>query len=251
MRDAIATKNEVSIHRGETAMLAKEMADSYEKSVQFYQNEYKLTRSKAEKEAIAKNTDYLDRIRAIPADKVADYDLRSLHDHDPAEAVAKWGEVKTAAVDELESGVRSATLTNWETPYERAQFLAIRHAIIDEWRPAGGLELTLIDQMANCHSGFMYWLKDFERLKDREVDRREIESEDSFAKWNKTYLPPRVGEAEYVERALKMADRYQRMFMRSLRALRDLRRYTPRIMIHNQGQVNIGQQQVNQVETGK
>ncbi len=49
----------------------------------------------------------------------------------------------------------------------------------------------------------------------------------------------------------EMVDRYQRMFMRSLRALRDLRRYTPRIMIHNQGQVNIGQQQVNQVEAGK
>ena len=159
--------------------------------------------------------------------------------------------MKTAAADELASGARSATLTNWETPYERAQFLAIRHAMIDEWQPAGGLELILIDQMAHCHSGFMYWLQDFERLKDREVNRREIDGEESLAKWNKTYIPPRVGEAEYVERALKMADRFQRMFMRSLRALRDLSRYAPKITIHNEGQVNIAQQLVNQVETGK
>ena len=54
-----------------------------------------------------------------------------------------------------------------------------------------------------------------------------------------------MSEAAYVERALKMADRFQRMYMRTLRALRDLRRYSPKIMIHNQGQVNIGEQQVN------
>ena len=83
------------------------------------------------------------------------------------------------------------------------------------------------------------------------IPQREIDEEERSVGWTKTYLPPRVGEAAYVERALKMADRFQRMFMRSLRALRDLRRYTPRIMIHNQGQVNIAQQQVNQVETGK
>jgi len=82
------------------------------------------------------------------------------------------------------------------------------------------------------------------------VDQREIDEEERSVGWT-TYLPPRVKEAEYVERALKMADRYQRMSMLSLRALRDLRRYTPRIMIHNQGQVNIGQQQANQVKTGK
>ena len=60
--------------------------------------------------------------------------------------------------------------------------------------------------------------------------------------WTREYLPPRVGEAEYVERALKMADRFLRMFLRTLRALRDLCRYTAKIMIHNQGQVNIGEQ---------
>ena len=38
----------------------------------------------------------------------------------------------------------------------------------------------------------------------------------------------------------------QGMFLRSLRALRDLRRYVHKITIHNEGQVNIGQNQVNQ-----
>ena len=44
-----------------------------------------------------------------------------------------------------------------------------------------------------------------------------------------------------------MADRFQRMYMRTLRALRDLRRYSSKIMINNPAQVNIGEKQFNQV----
>ena len=42
-----------------------------------------------------------------------------------------------------------------------------------------------------------------------------------------------------------MVDRFNKLFLRTLRALRDLRRYAPTVMIYNAGQVNIGQQQVN------
>ncbi len=42
-----------------------------------------------------------------------------------------------------------------------------------------------------------------------------------------------------------MVDRFNRLFLRTLRALRDLRRYAPAVTIQNAGQVNIGAQQVN------
>jgi hypothetical protein len=42
-----------------------------------------------------------------------------------------------------------------------------------------------------------------------------------------------------------MVDRFNRIFLRTLRALRDLRRYTPAVIVQNAGQVNIGEQQVN------
>ena len=45
-----------------------------------------------------------------------------------------------------------------------------------------------------------------------------------------------------------MADRYQRAFQRTLRAMRDLRRYSTPVTINNPQQVNIageGGQQVN------
>ena len=41
-----------------------------------------------------------------------------------------------------------------------------------------------------------------------------------------------------------MVDRFNRMLLRTLRGLRDLRRYAP-VVIQSAGQVNVGAQQVN------
>jgi hypothetical protein len=40
-------------------------------------------------------------------------------------------------------------------------------------------------------------------------------------------------------------DRFDRIFLRTLRALRNLRRQTPGVVVQNAGQVNVGGQQVN------
>ena len=45
-----------------------------------------------------------------------------------------------------------------------------------------------------------------------------------------------------------MVDRWNRMFLRCLRALRDMRRYMPPVVVNNPGPVNIAQQQVNVAE---
>ena len=42
-----------------------------------------------------------------------------------------------------------------------------------------------------------------------------------------------------------MVDRFNRLFLRTLRALRDLRRYAPSVTVQHAAQVNIGGQQVN------
>jgi hypothetical protein len=49
---------------------------------------------------------------------------------------------------------------------------------------------------------------------------------------------PYVHEQAAVEHAAQMADRWNRIYMRTLRNLRDLRRYSP-VMINNAQQVNI------------
>jgi hypothetical protein len=50
-----------------------------------------------------------------------------------------------------------------------------------------------------------------------------------------------------IEQAATMVERFNRLFLRTLRALRGLRRYGP-VVVHQAGQVNVGQQQVNVVQ---
>jgi hypothetical protein len=40
-----------------------------------------------------------------------------------------------------------------------------------------------------------------------------------------------------------MVDRFNRIFLRTLRALRDLRKHAPTVVVQNAGQVNVGEQQ--------
>ncbi len=59
---------------------------------------------------------------------------------------------------------------------------------------------------------------------------------------------PYVREQDAVQHAASMADRWQRMYFRAIRNLREWRRYTPQVTINNPNQVNIatdGGQQVN------
>jgi hypothetical protein len=61
------------------------------------------------------------------------------------------------------------------------------------------------------------------------------------------WLPPTLSEQAAIEHAVQIADRFNRIFMRTLRQVRDLRRYSP-VTINNPNQVNIandGGQQIN------
>ena len=64
-------------------------------------------------------------------------------------------------------------------------------------------------------------------------------------------MPPRVGEHEATVGAVEMVDRWNRTFLRNLRALRDLRRYAVNVTIQGPGQVNVGERQVNVADLGR
>ena len=55
---------------------------------------------------------------------------------------------------------------------------------------------------------------------------------------------PYQSEADAVDQAHRLADGYNRQFLRVLRPLRDLRRYAP-VVIQKAQQVNVASQQVN------
>jgi hypothetical protein len=54
-----------------------------------------------------------------------------------------------------------------------------------------------------------------------------------------------VTDYQATEQAARMVERFHRLFLRTVRALQDLRRQAPPVVVRRAAQVNIGQQQVN------
>ena len=181
-----------------------------------------------------------------PGRQVSWTDLDRLATARPEAMLEKWASMKDQARAELESGQRACTVLGRTEPWERAQYLAVRQSMVEAWQPQGGIELSLVEQMAQSYACWMTWLEDFHYLQRTEVARRRVDDEEAVLRFNEQYVPPRVSEVEYADRALQMAERFQRMYLRSLRALRDLRRYGNSVTIHNTGPMTVGgNQQVN------
>ncbi len=179
--------------------------------------------------------------------------LSTIYARDPDAAEELWTEMQEQARQELDSGHRAAEVfesTEWQQePWKRAQYLAIRDGFIEVWQPRGTLERTMIDMLAESFVMFQHWTGVHYYRATSEAKALPTEKEIKFAKKHKgEWWPPRVYEQEAIEQAAAMADRFNRIFLRTLRNLRDLRRYTAAVTINNPEQVNIaadGGQQVN------
>ena len=88
--------------------------------------------------------------------------------------------------------------------------------------------------MAQAHSCYLSWLH-----RQHVQASSESRTQDAKLEEGGYWVPPRVDTAQAMDQAATMADRFQRLFLRSLRALRDLRRYTATIVVASAGQVNV------------
>ncbi|MCA1575846.1 MAG: hypothetical protein LC794_00625 [Acidobacteria bacterium] len=168
--------------------------------------------------------------------------IAALAEVNPDDALTLWTRVLKAADDELESGKRSAKVVGHNAdPFERARYLAIRDAFVDQWQPLGGIESAMIEMMAVAFSLQLYWCG---IAHDRAIgvhnDQRESLKRYASSGWKSPYQL----EADAVDQAHRFANGYNRQFLRVLRQLRDLRRYAP-VVIQNAQQVSVGNQQVN------
>jgi hypothetical protein len=176
-----------------------------------------------------------------------------------------WEMIKREAALEFETGHRAASAfepADYMTDaWNRASYLGIRESFCDEWQPNGGIELSMIDAIAQAWLQLQYWTE--QSVKRARTRPREENSQ--FHQWkqqnrlaspkqwdNGSWDIPTVSEQAAVEHAAQMADRWQRMYFRAIRNLRDWRRYTPQVTINNPQQVNIateGGQQINIAKT--
>ncbi|MDQ3648900.1 MAG: hypothetical protein M3458_01215 [Acidobacteriota bacterium] len=202
-----------------------------------------------------------DSLMSLPLDIINFVDISELWAAAPRVAEAYWERVKSEGRDEFESGhlASKAMLPakDMRSMWTTACYIGLRESLADEWQPRGGIELSLIDMMAQAFLQCQYWTEQTV-LRSQTAPREEAYEYTRWknyqrgvktASWEDGYWDiPYVREQEAVEHAAQMADRWNRIYMRTLRNLRDLRRYMPQVTITNAQQVNIaadGGQQVN------
>ncbi len=201
----------------------------------------------------------LSRLNSIPVDSISFLDLAELWGASPHHAERMWQRIKDEAQAEFESGHLAAgvfTSVEWmREAWRKARYLGLRQSFVEEWQPKGGIELALVDMLAQSFFQYLYWTEEAVKRSQTEP-RREAEdyiqwkeakaAEREASGWGPGYWDiPYVREQQALEHAAQMADRYNRLFLRTLRQLRDLRRYAPPVIVNNGGQVNVANQQVN------
>lgn len=249
--------------------LLRVMGKHFGQMVAYYRSEAggSLTLEEARKEVYRQNiTDdeaikLFDELMRLPADFISFNNLMELNDNSPAMAQNLWEMIKREAGREFESGHRAAAAFEpadyMMDAWNRASYLGLRESLIEEWQPKGGVELTMIDTVAQAWLMLQHWTEQSVR-RSKTQPRQENNQFYEWKKWQQQANPkqwvggfwdvPYVSEQQAVEHAAQMADRWQRMYFRAIRNLRDWRRYTPQLTINNAKQVNIATdsgQQIN------
>jgi hypothetical protein len=229
--------------------LAREMAVAFSQMIEHYRKVYTLAPQEALARAGEPNPSYEESVLNCPPDQVSWLALEAFAQRDAERAQRRWEEVKRAARDERRSGHRAArTLEGCEgfnsSCWGRAMLLAIRAELAEAWRPRDAQERELIDQMAQFQALLEHWQETatlYTSLASR-CKKRTPDGRDRFE-------PPRVSDVEALGEAMGMVERWHRLYLRALRALQDLRRRGPSVVVRRAAQVNIGEQQLN-VTTG-
>lgn len=226
----------------EAGALAGEMGKSFGQMVKIYEEHFSLTREEAIRRTIEAPADGGHQSLDGPPDQVNWFDLHSIARTDPDRATARWEEIKREALEEVRSGHRAAKAVETvnDSAWQRAQFLALRKELAADWQPRNGIERQLIDTMAQAQVGYLSWLQIV-------TIRGSLESvtNDRLHKEEGKWGPPRQRDADALEQAAAMMDRFNRIFLRTLRALCDMRRHSNPVIVQKGGQMNVAQQQVN------
>jgi|SRR5262245_13287746 len=226
--------------------LAAELAAAFGLLVGHYRDHHQLSPDEARARAADTPDQRVERSLTCPPSAVSWNDLERIERRDPAQALARWQEIKDAARGEVRSGHRAARALEGldSCCWTRARFLAIRSELSAAWRPRNAAEQHLIDQMAQAQELIWQW-QDTLTAYYQTTSSRSSRGNGIDQRFN----TPRVSDADALEQAARMVERFHAMYLRSLAALRQLRRQPP-VVVRTAGQVNIGQQQVNVTTPG-
>jgi hypothetical protein len=222
--------------------LARATAAAFANLVGQYREFYKLSAKDAVERADEPSAVLLQRALTAPPDQINWHDLDTIARADPEAAQRRWAEIKEAARGEVRTGHRAAeaVICYFGSCWSRARFLAVRAELIDSLGPRNAAELLLIDQMATSQTQLWTWqttLTSYASLATLGIKPARPAGEG--------HETPRVTDAEAMEQAAAMVERFQRMFHRALAAFHAHRRQT-RVVVRRAGQVNLAHnQQIN------
>ncbi|HYP02288.1 MAG TPA: hypothetical protein VER76_19005 [Pyrinomonadaceae bacterium] len=164
-------------------------------------------------------------------------DLGQLWNASPRDAIELWKAIRLEARDEFLSGhygARSFEVMSWQhEAWRRAQYLAVRDGLIEEWKPRGASGFILIDQMTQAYVMQIHWTEvamtrahGEPRTESYEFrqwqERRKIE--DRVHQWNRgDWDIPYQHQAEAIEQAFRLVELCQKSFQRAARQLANIR----------------------------
>jgi hypothetical protein len=235
---------ETTIEDTETRQVLMQAAQSFIGTVEFYKSEFGGAKphDEAVREALQCHEWRRGYVEGLSVEEITWGHMSAVGEASIEDALRLWTRVREAADDELESGKRGAKVAGENTtPYSLAQYLAIRDSFADQWQPQGGIESAMIEMLAVSYSLQMSWstIAHERAMRTHDAQRDQVQRYELNG-WKSPYQ----SEADAVDQAHRLADGYNRQFLRVLRQLRDLRRYAP-VVIQNAQQVNVGNQQVN------
>lgn len=202
-------------------------------------------------------TKLFEYLMTIPVDRISYSELWDLARESPTTAENVWELIKHEAANEFESGHLAANslepLGSARDAWTRAKYIAIREDFGDEYQPKGGIEAGMVDLLAQNWFMVQWWTNELSQRMMTEPKRLPYEYRKQRQQFKELYPRrweeekgywevPTISETEAIEKAAAMLDRFQKMFFRTLRQLRDWRRYSPPVTINNPKQVNIGEQ---------
>jgi hypothetical protein len=164
-------------------------------------------------------------------------DIGQIWNTDPRGAMELWKAIRREARDEFiggHYGARAFEVGVLENDaWRRAQYLAVRDGLIEEWKPRGASEFMLIDQMVQAYTMQLYWT---EKAMRRGETAPRLETY-QYTEWKRHRLIqervnqwgegewdlPYQEEAEAVEQAFRLAEMCAKSFQRAARQLANIR----------------------------
>ena len=209
--------------------------ESWEREKAVRARNRELWLQKWEPKTAAELDEDLEYIKRKAARYIDWHDLGTLWNADPRAALDLWKVIRTEARDEFISGHYAArvfeTADYMHKAFDRAQHLAIRDGLIEEWRPRGASEYILIDQMTHAYVMQIYWTEEAMRRAQAEprvesyeyrkyAEQRKIQEK----QWGPGYWDiPYQHTAEAIGQAFRIVDLCQKAYQRAARQLANIR----------------------------